>query len=128
MTLLLIAARVLFSMLFLLAGANHLIHRREAIAQAAHEGMPMPNVFIDGATVTLLVGGASVLLGAWARIGAAILALFLVSAAMVAHAFWRVREPKAAELQRVQFMKNLALTGGALMFVYFGSGPFSLAP
>jgi putative oxidoreductase len=128
MTILLLTARALFSMLFVLSGASHLMHWRETAAQAAYEGLPLPGLLSAGGTGLLLVGGASVLLGAWTRVGAALLALFLVSASLLMHAFWRVRDPQVAQLQRIQFMKNLSLAGGALLFVYFGSGPLSLVP
>jgi uncharacterized membrane protein YphA (DoxX/SURF4 family) len=42
------------------------------------------------------------------------------------HAFWAVKDPMAAQMQMVMFMKNVSIMGGALLLSYFGSGPLSL--
>jgi len=46
-----------------------------------------------------------------------------VTAAM--HNFWSVG-PEQAQLQQIMFMKNLTMTGGAMIISYFGAGPLSL--
>ena len=40
--------------------------------------------------------------------------------------FWGIADPQVAQLQRVMFMKNAAIAGGALLIMYWGSGPYSL--
>ena len=40
--------------------------------------------------------------------------------------FWTVTDPMARQMQMVNFMKNLAMLGGALMISYFGAGPMSI--
>ena len=69
---------------------------------------------------------SGVLLGVFARLGAAAIAVFLVAAAFMVHKFWLVTDPVQAQNQLIHFMKNLSMAGGALFIVYFGSGPFSL--
>ena len=50
---------------------------------------------------------------------------FLVSgAAFLFHAFWAV-PPEEAAMQRIQFLKNLAIMGGLLYVTVYGSGPVS---
>ena len=66
------------------------------------------------------------MLGFRARLGAAILALFLLVVTFAMHAFWSVRDPVVAQVQQAMFMKNLALLGSALLITHFGSGPLSL--
>lgn len=51
---------------------------------------------------------------------------FLVPVTLMMHDFWNVTEPAARMMQRISFMKNLAILGGGLLVAYFGSGPFSL--
>jgi putative oxidoreductase len=42
------------------------------------------------------------------------------------HQFWAFQDPITAMIERIMFMKNLSLIGGALLIAYFGSGPLSL--
>ena len=41
--------------------------------------------------------------------------------------FWAQTDPMMAQMQMANFMKNVAMTGGALILAYFGAGPLSLA-
>ena len=87
----------------------------------------MPEVLLGGAIVFLLVGSLLVVLGYHARIGAILLLAFLVLATYFFHDFWDPRhDAKAAEMQTIQFMKNLGLAGGLLFIVANGSGAGSL--
>jgi putative oxidoreductase len=45
---------------------------------------------------------------------------------LVMHKFWGLSDPHVAEMQRVNFIKNLALLGGALMVMFHGAGPLSV--
>jgi putative oxidoreductase len=65
-------------------------------------------------------------LGYHTRLGAALLVLFLVPVTLTMHAFWSIPDPQMAQIERINFMKNLALLGGALLLVHFGGGPISL--
>jgi len=116
-------ARLLFASIFLYYGPNNFT--RFMIDLAARDGMPMPNVLVPIGGVIALVGAASVTLGFKARMGAALLVLFLLPATFVMHAFWNL-EGSAAQAQLANFMRNLSLMGGALLICHFGSGPFSL--
>ena len=68
----------------------------------------------------------SILLGYKARWGGIALIAFLAPVTVLLHNFWAVSDPMMHQLQLVNFMKNLALIGGALMFVVNGAGAFSL--
>jgi putative oxidoreductase len=67
-----------------------------------------------------IVGGAALVLGYRARLAAAILAAFTVTAAVAFHS------DLADQNQFVYFFKNIAMTGGLLQVVAFGAGSFSL--
>lgn len=77
--------------------------------------------------VLLLVGGASVLLGARPRVGLAALVVFLAEVTPVMHGFWEVEDPQARMLEMNQFMKNLALLGAALALLSVPR-PWPLSP
>jgi putative oxidoreductase len=118
------AGRALFSAIFLSSALGHFAPRM--IHYAAAAGVPMPNLLVPASGVLALLGGLSILLGLRARIGAALVALFLVPVTFMMHAFWNVHEPAAAAMQQVNFLKNLGLLGGAALLGYTGSGPVSV--
>jgi putative oxidoreductase len=76
----------------------------------------------------LLLGGLSILLGFWVKVGAALLVLFLVPTAFIMHNFWTVTDPMARANDQAHFLKDLALAGAALMFFACGIGPLTIAP
>lgn len=76
--------------------------------------------------VISLVGGLSILLGYRAKIGAWLIVVFLVLVTPIMHKFWGVADPNLAQLQMINFMKNLSMLGGALLITQFGAGPLSL--
>lgn len=56
-----------------------------------------------------------VVLGAWADLGALLLAAFLVPTALLMHRFWGLDDPMMAQDQTAHFNKNIALTGAVLV-------------
>ena len=119
-----LVGRVLFSSVFILGSFGHFT--QGYINMAAQNGMPAASVFVPLSGVLALVGGLSILTGYRARQGAWLLVLFLVPVTLVMHNFWSISDPAAAMGQKVNFMKNLAMLGGALLIAYFGSGPLSV--
>ena len=118
------AARVLFASIFLMAGLGHF--SAQSIGYAASQGVPLASIAVPLSGVLALLGGASILLGYKARLGAWLIVLFMVPVTLMMHKFWGLSDPMAATIQKVMFMKNVAITAGALLITYFGAGPFSL--
>jgi putative oxidoreductase len=116
--------RVLFSLIFIAGVFNHF--SGQTIAAAAAHGVPLATIAVPAAGILAFLGGVSVLLGYRARFGAFLLILFLVPVTLVMHNFWAVHDPMQAALQKVMFMKNVSMMGGALMIMHYGSGPASL--
>lgn len=115
--------RALFASIFVLAAGSHFVP--DVIRQAADHGVPLARLLVPAAGVLALVGGMSVLVGYRARLGAALLALFLVPVTFTMHAFWAAADAQAAQLQTVMFFKNMSLLGGTMLIAYFGAGPHS---
>ena len=72
------------------------------------------------------MSGLSVALGYRARLGALGLVAFLVPVTLTMHAFWAESDPMMHMMQRVNFLKNVGLLGGALLVSQFGADPTSL--
>jgi putative oxidoreductase len=116
--------RIMFSLIFLLSVPNHFKH--ETVAYAAAAGVPLAHVAVPLAGLIALIGGLSLALGFHARVGAIALLLFLVPVTLFMHKFWGLSDAGKAQMQMINFMKNVALMGGALFFAYAGAGAYSL--
>jgi putative oxidoreductase len=115
--------RLLFVLIFLMSGFTHFA--KQTIGFAASQGVPMASVLVPLSGIIALIGGLSILLGYRARLGAWLVAIFLIGVTPM-HKFWGISDPMMQQMQMVMFMKNLTMLGGALLITQFGSGPWSL--
>jgi putative oxidoreductase len=115
--------RLFFAAIFLTAGPNHF--REQTIGYAASQGVPLASIAVPISGLLAIVGGLSILLGYRAKIGAWLVALFLVPVTLMMHKFWAASDPMMAQIQMVMFMKNVAMLGGALLISQLGAGPWS---
>jgi putative oxidoreductase len=53
-----------------------------------------------------------------ADLAALLLAGFLFLTAFIIHAFWKAQDPQTRQMEQIQFSKDLALAGAALVFFY----------
>lgn len=106
--------RILFGGFFLYNGINHLIKRKDMASYTAQKGVPSPELAVTASAVPLIVGGSSLLIGLKPKWGAAALVGFLVGVSPVMHDFWRNDDPSERMHNIADFMKNMALAGGAL--------------
>ena len=110
-----VIGRVIVGSFFLMNGFNHFAQLNMLTGYAKSKGLPAPALAVGGSGVFLFLGGLSMLLGFHPTIGAALLVIFLLSAAFGIHNFWKVQEPQAKMGEMVNFLKNLALLGFLLM-------------
>ncbi len=111
--------RILFSMIFVMAGMNHLVKYKDMVAYAQSRGAPQPKVTVPITGVMAVVGGVLVLLG-WHRfIGAGLIAIFLLLTAVLMHSFWKETDPTAKQNEMAHFMKDLSMAGAALLIAFY---------
>jgi putative oxidoreductase len=115
--------RLLFALIFLMSGPMHF--SGQMIGYAASQGVPLASLTVPFSGLLAIVGGLSIVLGYRARIGAWLIAVFLVGVTPL-HNFWAVTDPTMHQMQFILFMKNVAMLGGALLISQLGSGPWSL--
>jgi len=87
-----------------------------------------PNLIKLMLVVTIAVelgGGLMVLIGWQARWAATAILLWMIPVTYLFHAYWGL-PPEQMQEQFRQFHKNLAIMGGMLYIVAYGSGPYSL--
>jgi len=116
--------RLFFAAIFLMAAPNHFAS--QTIAYAASQGVPLASIAVPASGILALLGGLSILLGYHAKIGAGLIALFLIGVTPMLHNFWTVTDPMMHQMQMIMFMKNVAMLGGALLIPQLGAGPWSL--
>jgi len=116
--------RLFFAAIFLMAGPNHFT--KQAIGYAASQGVPLASIAVPVSGLLAIIGALSILLGYRAKVGAWLIALFLIPVTLMMHKFWGVSDPMMAQVQMIMFMKNIAMLGGALLIAQFGAGPLSL--
>jgi len=109
--------RVLFGGYFFYNGINHFTMRKMMIPYATSKGIPAPGLAVLGSGLLILLGGLSILLGVRPHIGAGLIGLFLIGVTPTMHNFWAVTDPNQRMVDMIQFTKNLALLGAALMSV-----------
>jgi putative oxidoreductase len=112
--------RILLAVIFLLSGFGKLTAISGTAAYFGALGLPVPTVTAVLVGLIELLGGIAILVGFQTRIVAWVLAIFTIATGLVAHTGW------ADQMQMIQFLKNLAITGGFLLLASSGAGAYSI--
>jgi putative oxidoreductase len=110
--------RILLAIPFLLAVQIHLIKREQGVQYARMYNVPLAELGVPLTGVMAVLGAVSVVLGIWGDLGALLIAAFLLLITPFMHAFWRETEEMQKINQMVNFQKNFAMLGGALILFY----------
>ena len=120
-----LVGRIALALIFITSGWSKITHFDGAAAYMANAGMTMIKPLLVLTIIIELGGGLLLALGWKARWAALAFAIWIVPVSFVFHAFWSVA-PDQAQLQYIQFMKNVSIFGGMLMVIAFGPGAFAL--
>lgn len=112
--------RILMSSLFLMSGFGKLADPIGTKAYIASKALPWPDFAFVIAIVIEIGFGTALILGYRTRIVALVMAIFTLATALTFHD--NFSDPK----QMISFMKNIAIIGGFLQVMVFGSGSVSL--
>jgi len=121
-----LVGRILYGYLFVMSGIGHLTQPKMMAGYAKSKGLPSAEFLVIASGLVEIIGAVLIALGFYAQWGAWLIVLFLVPVTFVMHNFWSLKDPQAKMHDMVNFNKNLALLGAALLIAYFGSGPLSL--
>jgi putative oxidoreductase len=120
-----LVGRIMLAVIFILSGFGKITGFDGAVGYIASKGLPMPQV-VAGLTILVELGGGILLaIGYKARWAALALGVFTILAAVIFHNFWAV-EAAQKQMQQIQFLKNIGITGGMLMVFAFGPGRLSV--
>jgi len=119
------AGRVLLALIFIISGAQKLTGY--AATQGYMEMMGVPGGLLPLVILTELGGGLALALGWQARTVAFLLAGFSVISGLIFHLIPGLSATgMEAQMQLVNFWKNVSIAGGMLAIVAFGPGAYAL--
>jgi uncharacterized membrane protein YphA (DoxX/SURF4 family) len=107
--------RVLFALIFINSGIAHLTKLNAMTGYAQFKKVPSPKLAVIVTGLMLIIGGLYVALGIFADLGALLLAIFLIVSAFMMHNFWKIQDEQAKQGETINFFKNIALAGAALI-------------
>jgi uncharacterized membrane protein YphA (DoxX/SURF4 family) len=115
----LLGARVLFGGVMAVMGLSHFLQTEEMTGYAAHKGLTAPKLAVLGSGAFLVLGGIALIVGVFPAVVATAMAAFLLVSGAAMHDFWAVPEEEK-QTEMTQFLKNVALAGGALAIAALG--------
>jgi putative oxidoreductase len=120
-----LVGRLLLALIFVRSGLMKIPDWSATAGYMAAKGIPIVPVFLAATIAVEVLGGLSVALGLWARVSAAVLALYLIPVTLIFHKFWGLHGMEQ-QMQITNFLKNLAIMGGLTLVAALGPGPLSL--
>lgn len=117
MAVLFLIGRIILGLFFLMMGVNHFMQLNMMSGYAESKGIPAPRLAIIVSGLLLLVAAVTFLTGFQPLIGIIALVIFFVPVSVTMHNFWAVEDEQTRMNEMINFMKNLALLGAALMFL-----------
>lgn len=122
-----LVGRIILGVYYLFNASNHFMQLEMMSGYAGSKGVPAPKLAVIVSGLLLLVGGLSILTGFQPLVGVIALVLFFLPVTFLMHNFWSLDDPQMKMMEMVNFTKNMALMGSALMFLVVPSPwPFSL--
>lgn len=122
---LLLVARVLLMVLFVLFGWQKLTGFSGTVVYMTSAGAPAPTLSAIIAVVMELAVGIAIVVGFFTRPLALLLALYTLGTALIAHHYWTMTGMEQYA-NMINFYKNISIIGGLLLLCITGPGKFSL--
>lgn len=118
--------RILMASIFIISGIAKLTDPGATAGYMASAGIGNADKLVYVAGAAEVAGGVALVFGFLTRLSALGLIAMLCLVNYFMHNFWALTDPAAAQMQQVQFLKNLAIIGGLFMIVAMGPGRFSI--
>jgi uncharacterized membrane protein YphA (DoxX/SURF4 family) len=119
----LLVGRILFGALFVTSGIAHFAKLEAMTGYAKYKKLPAAKLGVLASGLFFLLGGVYTVIGLWVDLGALLLAITLVLAAVIFHNYWKETDATAKQNEMIAFNKDLALAGASLiLFALIASG------
>jgi putative oxidoreductase len=122
---LLLAARLLLAILFLIFGWRKLRDYPGTVNQMVELGVPTPVLATVVAMFMELPVAFAVAVGALVRLSALLMFLYTLGTALIGHRYWTVTGANRVDSMD-GFYKNLSIMGGFLLLCVTGAGRYSV--
>jgi len=111
----LVIGRILFALLFITSGIAHFAKLEAMTGYAKYKKLPAAKFGVLISGLLFLLGGIYIAAGFWVDLGALMLAVTLILAAIIFHNYWKETDATAKQNEMIAFNKDLALAGAALI-------------
>jgi putative oxidoreductase len=111
----LLLGRAIFGGYFLFSGIHHFVDREMMAGYARSKGVPAADLAVLASGAMIVAGGLSLLTGTQPKAGAGLIAAFLLGVSPQMHAFWKETDQQQRMNEMINFTKNMALVGAALI-------------
>ena len=111
----LVIGRILFALLFITSGIAHFAKLEAMTGYAKYKKLPAAKFGVLISGLFFLLGGIYIAAGFWVDLGALMLAVTLILAAIIFHNYWKETDATAKQNEMIAFNKDLALAGAALI-------------
>ena len=116
-----VAGRVMFTLIFFLSGITHFTGMADYVALMP-PAIPFRELWVAVSGVVEIVGATLIVANTRPRLGAWLIALFLVPVTAVVHGTAMVSDPdpRMRAIQLSFFLKGVTMTGAALLITQLG--------
>ncbi len=121
----LLAARVLLALLFLIFGWQKLFAYSGTVQYMTHVGVPLPALATVVAIVMEFFVSIAIILGVATRPLAVLLAIYTLGTALIGHRYWTMTGMDRFE-NEINFFKNISIIGGLLALYVTGAGRYAI--
>ncbi len=97
------------------SGIAHFAKLEAMTGYAQYKKLPAAKLGVMISGLFFLLGGIYIAAGFWVDLGALLLAITLILAAVIFHSFWKETDPTAKQNEMIAFNKNIALAGASLI-------------
>ena len=113
---------IIFGGYFVWSGYNHFRNHKMLSGYAASMKIPSPVIAVLGTGVLMVLGGLGIIFSGYLSatvfdISLLLIIIFLVPTTFAMHAFWKHTDAGAKMTDYINFSKNFALVGAALMLM-----------
>ncbi len=113
-----IIGQILFGGYFAWSGLNHFRNYKMLTGYTASMKVPSPGLAVTVSGLLLLLGGLGILFHVYVNISLVLVIIFLVPVTIIMHSFWKHTDPTMKMNNYINFSKNIALIGAALLLMY----------
>jgi len=121
-----LVGRILLALIFITSGFTKIAGFDGIVGAIASKGLPLPQVGAIIAILCELGGGILLAIGYKARWAALAIAIFTLAAGILFHNYWALTDAAQVAANKINFWKNISITGGMLMVFALGPGRYSV--